>query len=421
MKQSSLGTRLFMTVLTLGVLTYFGIQGYRYFRDPLTTTAAYTYEVEEGVDLSGYVVRQELVLTDDTNGLLQLQRAEGERVSAGGSVAMVYADQTSLDRQNAIQTLEDRIEQLRFAQEASLDAETSLKLDAQITQSILAYRRGLVSGRMQEAEKRGSELRSLILKRDYTYSDTQELSAQIDALKAELQALRAQSGNSVRRINTPEAGLYSAVVDGYEGVLTPESIRAMSPQQLNTVQKDTSALSQVGKIILGEEWYYAAVMKTEDAETLSEAASLTLRFTKSVDRDLEVEIDSISPEENGRVTVVFRCSSYLQELTLLRQQSARVICKVTTGIRVPKEALRAAHTLQNDDGTYTTNDALGLYCIVGIKARFKPVEVLYNGDGFLLVQSPAESEESRRLRPGDTVIITADDLFDGKVMNSMEP
>ena len=43
-----------MVILTLGVLTYFGIQGYRYFNDPLTTTAAYAYEVEEGVDLSGY-------------------------------------------------------------------------------------------------------------------------------------------------------------------------------------------------------------------------------------------------------------------------------------------------------------------------------------------------------------------------------
>ncbi|MBQ7089525.1 MAG: hypothetical protein IJN82_00230, partial [Clostridia bacterium] len=55
---------------------YFGIQGYRYFNDPLTTTVAYAYEVEEGIDLSGYVVRREQVLTDDTGGLLRLQRGE---------------------------------------------------------------------------------------------------------------------------------------------------------------------------------------------------------------------------------------------------------------------------------------------------------------------------------------------------------
>ena len=420
MKQSSLGTKLFMVILTLGVLTYFGIQGYRYFRDPLTTTVAYAYEVEEGVDLSGYVVRREQVLTDDTGGLLRLQRGEGERVSAGGNVAMVYADQASLDLQNEIQTLENRIEQLQYAQAASLDSEASLKLDAQISQAVLDYRRGLAAGRMQEAEKRGGELRALILKRDYTYSDTQDLSAQIEGLKGEAKELRAQAQDSVRRVNSPVSGLYSAVVDGYETVLTPEAVVEMTPSQLNAVKKDSAVSSQVGKVILGDHWYYVASMKAEEAEMLSEAGALTLRFAKSLERELDVTIESIGPEENGKVVVTFRGSSYLQELTLLRQQTAQVVCKVYSGLRVPKEALRAAHTLQNEDGTYTTNDKLGLYCIVGMEARFKPAEVLYNGDGFILVKSLDSNPESRRLRPGDTVIITADDLFDGKVISATD-
>jgi len=420
MKQSSLGTKLFMVILTLGVLTYFGIQGYRYFSDPLTTTMAYAYEVEEGVELSGYVVRREQVLTDDTGGLLRLQRSEGQRVSVGGNVATVYADQASLDRQNEIQSLQSRIEQLQYAQAASLDSEASLKLDSQITQTILDYRRGLASGRMQEAEKQGSELRSLILKRDYTYSDTQDLTGQIEALKAEVKTLQSQSEGSVRRVNSPVSGLYSAVVDGYETVLTPEALAEMTPSQLKAVKKDSAVASKVGKVILGDYWYYVAAMKTEEAEMLSEAESLALQFAKSVERELEVTVESIGPEENGKVVVVLRGSSYLQELTLLRAQSAKIVCKTYSGIRVPKEALRAAHTLQNEDGTYTTNDKLGLYCIVGMEARFKPVEVLYNGDGFILVQSLESNSESRRLRSGDTVIISAGDLFDGKVISTTD-
>ena len=35
-------------------------------------------------------------------------------------------------------------------------------------------------------------------------------------LQSQLSSLRAQAGSSVRRITAPEAGLYSAVVDGYE-------------------------------------------------------------------------------------------------------------------------------------------------------------------------------------------------------------
>ena len=53
MKENTLGMKLLMAVVTLGVLAYFGIQGWRYLSDPLTTTIAYQYDVAESMDLSG--------------------------------------------------------------------------------------------------------------------------------------------------------------------------------------------------------------------------------------------------------------------------------------------------------------------------------------------------------------------------------
>ena len=66
MKTSSIGTKLLLLAITLGVLGYFGVQGLQYIKDPLTTTIAYAYQVEDGMDLSGYVVREEHVLPDET-------------------------------------------------------------------------------------------------------------------------------------------------------------------------------------------------------------------------------------------------------------------------------------------------------------------------------------------------------------------
>ncbi len=417
MKQSSLGTKLLMAAVTLAVLAYFGIQGFRYFSDPLTTTMAYSYQVEEGVDLSGYVVRQEQVLSNDASGLLRLQRGEGERVSAGGTVAVAYADQASLDRQGEMESLQVRIEQLKYAQEAALGSEASLKLDAQIMQSLLSYRGSLAADRLYDAEKQGGELRALVLKRDYTYSDTEDLSAQIGELEGQLKSLRSQAANSVRRITAPVSGLYSAVVDGYETVLTPAVLPELTPSRLAALRPDEAAKSQVGKLVLGDNWYYAASLRTAEAQTLQESRDLRLQFAKGVERELPVTVDAIGPEENGRVVVTFRGSSYLPQLTLLRQQSAQVVRTTHSGIRVPKEALRATRTLLNEDGTRTVEERLGIYCVVGKEARFKPVEVLYNGDGFLLVQAGQVNSESSRLRPGDTVIITANDLYDGKVVD----
>ena len=425
MKNNSLRMKILMAAVTLGLLAYFGLQGYLYFSDPLTTTLAYTYQVEESVSLSGYVVRQEQVLEDDGGGLLRLRREEGERVSRGGAVASVYADQSSLDRQAEISTLESRVEQLQYAQDAAGSSEVSMKLDAQILQNILEYRQCLTADRMAKAETYGSQLRALVLKRDYTYSENEDLSGQIEALQAQIKELKTQAAGSVRTVTAPVSGLYSAVVDGYETVLTPESLSDMTPSQLSAVRADSTVSSGVGKLILGDSWYYAASMSAADAEELQEASdalkkagkSLTLRFAKSVERDLPVTVSRIGPEENGRCVVVFEGKTYLSRLTLLRQQSAQVVWDSAEGIRVPKEALRMEKITVNSEGERVTEEATGVYCVVGMEARFKPVEVVYNGSSFLLVRSAApEDRENLRLRPGDEVIITANGLYDGKVV-----
>ena len=429
MKKKSIGAKLLLVLVTLGVLAYFGIQAVRYFGDPLSTTLAYHYQVELSADLSGYVVRDELVLPDESSGLRQLQRTEGERVSSGGTVALVYADQATLDQQEEIQTLETQLEQLRYAQEAALGAEVSQRLDAQILQTMVDYRSALAADRLDRAEDCGAELRSLVLKRDYTYSDTADLTARIEELQSQVDSLRSQTGSSIRRLTAPESGLYSAVVDGYETVLTPENLETLTPGALARLQPDEAVLAEanVGKLVLGDDWYYVATMEEGEAALLAESSSLKLRFSKGVSQDLDVELLSVSQPESGRVTAVFHGDTFLSELTLLRQQSAKIIRRTTGGIRVPIEAVRIREqTVTDEDGNETTVSETGVYCVVGVEARFKPVEVLYSGEEFALVRSTldaaeevTESQEQIRIRAGDEVIITAYDLYDGKVLGEL--
>ena len=429
MKKKSIGAKLLLVLVTLGVLAYFGIQAVRYFGDPLSTTLAYHYQVELSADLSGYVVRDELVLPDESSGLRQLQRTEGERVSSGGTVALVYADQATLDQQEEIQTLETQLEQLRYAQEAALGAEVSQRLDAQILQTMVDYRSALAADRLDRAEDCGAELRSLVLKRDYTYSDTADLTARIEELQSQVDSLRSQTGSSIRRLTAPESGLYSAVVDGYETVLTPENLETLTPGALAGLQPDEAVLAEanVGKLVLGDDWYYVATMEEGEAALLAESSSLKLRFSKGVSQDLDVELLSVSQPESGRVTAVFHGDTFLSELTLLRQQSAKIIRRTTEGIRVPIEAVRIREqTVTDEDGNETTVSETGVYCVVGVEARFKPVEVLYSGEEFALVRSTldaaeevTESQEQIRIRAGDEVIITAYDLYDGKVLGEL--
>ena len=129
-----------------------------------------------------------------------------------------------------------------------------------------------------------------------------------------------------------------------EGPLTPERLGELPPSQLGSLTADSAAASRVGKLVLGDAWYFAAVPPAADAVALQarqeelegEQKTLLLRFSKGVDRDLPVTLESIGATENGRVVAVFRGTSYLRELTLLRQQSAEIITGAIKCTRVPK-------------------------------------------------------------------------------------
>ena len=301
-----------------------------------------------------------------------------------------------------------------------------LRDELQIRQDLLDYRAALTAERYRDAERQGETLRAQILKRDYSGTGTEDLDAQITELEAQLKALRSQVSGSIRRVRAGTSGLYSAVVDGYETILTPETLGTMTPSVLSAVKADDAVSSNVGKLVLGKEWYYVTAVSAEAASRLEKAeeeltrqgGSLVLRFAKGVERDLPVTISSVSNEENGRVVVVFQGDTYLSQLTLLREQSAQVIYGAVEGLRIPKEALHiVTKTEEKEDGTEAETRTTGVYCVVGLEADFKPVKILYTSDHFVVVEAtPPADGEGQRLRPGEEIIVTARDLYDGKVI-----
>ena len=128
-------------------------------------------------------------------------------------------------------------------------------------------------------------------------------------------------------------------------------------------------------------------------------------------------IASVSAAENGRCVMVLEGKTFLQELTMLRRQRAQIVTGTVEGLRIPKEALRAEKTTRNEDGTLEKTDDIGVYCVVGMEARFKPVEVIYSGENFVIVRSDAPADkENLRIRAGDVVVVAARGLYDGKVV-----
>lgn len=395
--------RFLSIALLAAIALYFAAQGYFALTDPFTTTLVYQSSAEDTIDVSGWLVRDEEVLSGES-GTVRHEVSEGERVGKGQTVATVYSGSDALDTVQQIEAKELQLQQLQFALSSYLNPDTTLKLDGSITESLLSIRRSLSGGDYDDAADQTAQLKAAILKRSHTYSSGEEIEADIATVQGELSALRS-SLSGARTVTAEHSGTYSAACDGYESLLTPEFLQSVTPAQLEGLPSGQTGGSSLGKLIIGEKWSYTAVITAEQAQQLEKGDWLTLRFSKGAQQDIDAQVTYLSAAEDGKQAVVLTCREYLAQTSQLRHQAAQLVLRSYEGLRIPTNALRMSEDNQ-----------LGVYCVVGKVASFKPVSMVYRGDGYSLVQSASPSQDVSVLRPGDEVIVTSSKLSGGQIV-----
>lgn len=401
MKKTSPLMKILPIAVLTAVLVYFAVQLYNYLSDPVNTTLVVAGQAEDTIALNGWLLRDEEVLPAQ-NGTLSRVRQEGERVGVGQVLARVYANDGALQTVSQIETLELQLQQLQFALTSYLNPDAALKLDTSITGDILTLRQALTGGDYTAAEGDIAPLKAAVLKRDHSYASQEEIQTEIKSVEGQIKSLEASlSGTTV---TARASGTYSAVCDGYETVLTKAFLEEVTPGKLARL-RPVDEQSNMGKLIYGDTWYYVVTLPEEQASYLKSQGAITLRFAKGFDQNIRMQVVSVSAPEDGQAAVTLSCRKYLAQTTLLRHQAADVILRTYEGLRVPSNALRVS-----EEGV------TGVYCVDGSTAAFRPVTVLYQGQGYALVQPAEGASDTQTLRVGDEVIATAGALSDGKVI-----
>lgn len=419
MKQGTIFTRIAMLVLFLGLVVYLVLSGWKSLTDPFSTTLAYQYTDDDSAEVNGLIVREELILPAQS-GILDLRFSEGEKVGAGQAVAYLYQSTEALERKHTIQALRLEAGQLEYAM-TQTDAGGNAKLDDTVITQMTALRADAARQDFTQLEDDVLELKSTVLKREYTYGDGDGLAAlqeQLDQIRSQLRTLRSQASQDTRTVTASASGTFSALVDGYETLITPDNMASFTPSSLTdllsqTVSENSAAL---GKLITSNRWYFAAVLSEADAQRLTEGRQTLVRFSRDFSADVPMTVESIGPAENGQVLVVLSSTHYLSQTTLLRKQTVEIIFESSSGIRVPKKALHVVMETVTDEETGAERQVqvYGVYVVIGARAEFKPVEIVSQSGDFYVVTSV--SSDKTALRPGNEIIIAADGLYDGKVV-----
>lgn len=393
-----------MTVIVLVVASYMIYNIARGAMGGLATAEAIIVTASDGDSVTGYVVRQEQVITSPY-ALVTTTRQEGEKVSAGAQVAISHQNQAAVERQEEQEKLEERLEQLELAKSYQTQLSDESALNERIIQQLGDF--AAASGEdLQDAAQSGAELKTLILRQSLGSGDTEMLEIQIAQLRSQISALKSQELEEEGIITAGATGWYSCITDGYENLLTPETILEMTPEEYAHLEKSmiVSPSGTAGRLITDSTWYFATLVDEELVKDYGVGDKLTVDLGAGISDPVKMTIRSMNRDREGQVLMVLSCRDNISQVTTLRRQTVRLIWGMYSGLQVPKEAI----CYSEDTGS------AGVYVLDGAKAVWKDVELLYDtGDHYVVAM---DVSSTKNLWPEDQILLDTEDLYNGKVL-----
>lgn len=111
-----------------------------------------------------------------------------------------------------------------------------------------------------------------------------------------------------------------------------------------------------------------------------------------------MDVEWISQEEEGQRAVVLSCTDHLSDVLSLRMQDAEILLAEDSGLRIPRRSLH----VDEEGRAY-------VYVQTALLTEKKLVTVQRDYGDFYLVTSD-------ELRAGDQIIVSAKNLYEGKVV-----
>lgn len=209
-------------------------------------------------------------------------------------------------------------------------------------------------------------------------------------------------GEQTSRLTVSQGGYFSTCTDGFETLLTPRSLQSLTPGEFGAMLPliPQSVPGAYGRLISGQRWYFVVCLP----EARRQDCSIGERLRVTLDRDLvfSMEILSLSPTERGSFLLILSSTEQIGQISALRFVGGQVEFSRQKGLLVPKEAI---HVQQG---------AAGVFVRQGVRVRWKPITVLCHREDCLLVEEDLSTV--RNLWPGDEILVTQIELYDGMVL-----
>ena len=378
----SLTTKILAGVLCVLLFAVVGSQLYYRINDKHKTEEAVLCEINDNLSFKGVIVRDEKVIKNDTEGVLDYRYTDGSKISVGSTIANVYKSQDDIAAQNQIEKLKNSISMLERAQNPGTI--NYVQPDTLKTKIDNEYNDMLTNSLKKDyasLSKTKNDLSVVLNIYNIITGSVKNYSDQIKSMKSEVSKLN-KSTKPIKQIKSSNTGYFVSYADGYESKLKTNNINKLTEKDITDIinSKPQYQDNVVGKMFSNYSCKIVGIVNND--KRISEGSSLNLMLSSSKSK-YNVTVDSIKPaKDNNKSIVVFSCDRLDESLVDSRVQSAKIVFDEYEGLKIPRKAIR----FKNKDK--------GVYVLLGNDITFKKIDVIYeNEDDDFVISKNTSNEE----------------------------
>lgn len=373
------------------------------FYKPITTESAVFYTANNGFKITGVIIRNEILVENDNDGVLHFMINDGERVSKNGTIANIYGNEAASITLSQIRSVQNKIDDINdILSFNDLEAANLELMNKRINENLDELIMAGSAGNFGDIQSTSEELLFALNRRQAALGDTSSFATQLEALNSQLTTLSAGLTGIKGEVKAVQSGYFLSKTDGYEQILSADRLSELTPEFLDGLKAQKTDENVVGKIVSDYEWYIAAKVSINDSHNYKAGDSLKIYTSVKSSPVLPVTVKQVNTSKSSSdAVIVFACSEMNSELASMRSGPMTVVSREYSGLKVSKKALRIV------------GGEKGVYIVKGMQAKFVPVEILYSTDN-MMVCKKMDADGSLRLY--DQVIVKGRNLYDGKII-----
>ncbi len=377
---------------------------FAYSYSPITTfTINERAQYEETFEFEGFVIRDEKLIQNPSNGTAISLVRDGERVAKGDPIAVVCKNEDDATAYKQLENAKAELERFKNLNNTNgmqeLDAE---KLNSEISDAYSQLMDCVAAGNFDGLDEAINAFNEKSAIKQILADGNINVSEQMTAIDKEIKKL-ASKKISTSPVSAPDSGYYINTIDGYEESVPYAGVESLNANQIKEVLelKPEHKKASFGKLVSSYRWYIVGIVGKEHATDFPAEGKVKVNFPNSGIKNVEMQVVSIK-NQGDSVAVILSADLMNEAYANMRNETVQIVTNSGDGFKIPANLVR-----------FNKKNESGIYVLRGKIISFISADILYSDGESVIVDS---NSDGGGIALYDEVITKGKDIRDGKVI-----